>query len=98
MSNTIGLGEYTEEDILTYLKELGVTVYTQEEVNKLIAEAESAQNEFSRSDEFLWFARKLDEYMGNSTSQRYKAFQSNYVKPNSEKCNKYFKEQYEQNN
>lgn len=30
------LSKYTKEDILAYLKELGVTVYTQEEVDELI--------------------------------------------------------------
>lgn len=53
------------------------------------------QDEYSRADEFLWFTRKLEEYMYRSTSFMYGAFLSSFVEPNAKKYREYFKERDE---
>lgn len=52
---------------------------------KQVAGAQHTQDNYSRADEFLWFRRKLDEYMWKSTSPSYQAFRSNFVEPNATK-------------
>lgn len=53
--------------------------------------AKIEQNKFSRGDEFLWFVGKLREFMGDSTSSRYKAFESNFISQYEHKYLEYFK-------
>ena len=45
-------------------------------VNRLLLE----QDNYARAYEFLWFTRKLREFMDTSTSPKYKVFESNFVK------------------
>ena len=58
---------------------------------KALELAKIEQNKFSRGDEFLWFVRKLREFMGDSTSSRYKAFESNFISQYEHKYLEYFK-------
>lgn len=51
----------------------------------LITAEREAQDKHSRADEFLWFRRKLKEYMWRSTSLSYKAFMENFVEPQAAK-------------
>lgn len=46
-----------------------------------VAEARKAQDNYSRADEFLWFRRKLKEFMPQKIQARYKGFLDNFVEP-----------------
>lgn len=59
--------------------------YAEQYARERVEEARKDQDEHSRTDEFLWFARKLREYMWKSKSNAYKAFLSNFVEPNEDK-------------
>jgi N-glycosylase/DNA lyase len=48
-------------------------------------DARKVQDAYSRADEFLWFRRKLKEYMPQKIQARYKGFLDNFVEPNAAK-------------
>ena len=45
-----------------------------------VKKAKIEQDKLSRGDEFLWFVRKLREYMNNTTSYKYKVFAAHFHK------------------
>lgn len=58
----------------------GRILATKDELLSLKKKWEIEQDRYSRADEFLWFTRKLREYMDTSTSPKYKVFESNFIK------------------
>ena len=58
-------------------------------IESLLTEARVEQDKHSRGDEFLWFMRKMEEYMYGSTTNKYKTFLAS-MKNDEKKHREYF--------